>query len=294
MSLEKEIGQQKNQEKLPDNVEIVKTEAGTFRLVYAVYGGHLMRQPVEDIGSRYGSVALEFIGSTKVIKNELSENSLALPYEHVLQKIAGEQKPVFIVDTASVYGEEVFYPGINALADLTAFGIAAATLRKNKQEEPMTRRSFLKKAAGLAAAGYVTTSALTNLVLAASPLLFGVPNRTANKIKEVIQPGSLFVLTLRNLIAAEKMEKIVKKYPAEFKGREFAALYGAAHTGLADALRMGHDARMQKIKSLGNMWPARETTGKGLARILRFDFDKTKGEWKMQEEFDEDIEKVIQ
>jgi len=290
MNLENEGRKPENQEKLPGNVEIVRTDAGTFRIIYGI---HIIPSSAEDLGRRYGGVVLEDMAPAKVTEDELSNERVAFLYEHVLHKAADEQKPVFIVDTTST-GEEGLYMFLDVLAAGTAFATARAAFKNEREEATTRRRAFLKKMTGVAAAGYLTTVGLATIVSGATAFL-GAQNtsRIASKVLETTTPGEPYIRTLRNLIAAEKMEKVVKKYPADFKDKELAAVYGAGHTGLADALQMGHEARMQKIKSLGNTWPYRRTTGRGFARILRFDFDKTKGAWKIQEEFDEDIERAI-
>lgn len=263
-------------EKLPDNVEVVETSVGKFRLVY---GNHTVLQKPSDLGPDPAAVILE-MGYAEASDLNVASRPNKEQYGNIYSRLEKEGQPIFVVD--SVGDEAPLSHFVGGMVDLVA---AAVLLTKSMKDaiKGDTRRSFLKKLAG-AGAGLYFAGDIVSKGLASQKV------QGAMKVNETLYPQSaVYILTLRNLLAAEKMEKIYIQNKELFSGRELVAVWGGLHTGIADFLRMGHEERMKGLSWLLGLLPRPFTTDADLAKIIRYDYNNQEKVWGVTEEVDKEI-----
>lgn len=270
-------------EKIPENVEVVETALGKFRLIY---GSHLTEQPTKDLGVNYAGIVLEqgAVG-TKSLSPD-SRNPF-LQYKAVLSELEKNKKPLFLVDPASALH---FWGGTAlAAAEGTAGFMLFEKFRKQGQKN-VSRRDVLKQSARFLGATYLMTPVVLNaLSIMASDNPKG-SQKLISDIQETVHPEvSGFALTLRNLISAHKMGKIYQKNKPTFENKELAAIFGAGHTGLSDSLGMAPEERLRQVRSIISHRPFPDFKPEDFARIIELRFDENKQEWHVIESYEPEI-----
>ncbi len=272
-----------NKEVLPKNVEIVEKPEGRYRIVY---GAHNVEQATKDLGPNYAGVVLEATSSADECQTALDKNTINVQYRKIIQDTRQRKKPIFVVDIDSIPEPLMYHFGV-PVVEAAAVGVALLSKNKNTGNQKITRRDFLKKAAKIATLGYVGTDMLAGLL--SSSESHSEIAKKALHLRENINPKYMYLLTLRNLLVAEKMTKISMENKEQFSGEDLVAVYGENHSDLALVLKMSREERMKELKRILSILPRPFTEPEDLARVLRFDFDAEQKKWRMQESIDEDI-----
>jgi hypothetical protein len=290
-------------EGLSKNVEVVETQTGKYRIIYE---NHSFPAGVDKLGNNYAALVLEGViqpedsrtalewAQRERTPEEVEKTKQWRQTQVILEQMGKEGKPMFNVDAHGgvVHGFAQLY-GVPVAEWLVASKVFGRARKQSKDE--MTRRQFFARAGAGLAEVYLKGDAVLRMFSSVAP--FGgwfAPG----KISENLYPqSSNYVLTLRNLIAAEKMEKLYSDNKEQFDGKELVAVYGAWHTGLAEALKMGSEERLKRIQEILNLLhtlptPIRPPDSIGL--VIRLDFDKSLDAWHITQAFeDPDIRKVI-
>ena len=291
-------------ESLPKNVEIIETPVGKYRIIYE---NHSFPPGIDKLGSNYAALVLEGViqpqdGRTALewmqrerTPEEIEKTKQYRQTQAILEQMGKEGKPMFNVDAhgGAVHGFAQLY-GVPVAEWLVASKILG---RARKQgSNVMTRRQFFTRAAAGLAEIYLRGDAIMKIFSSVTPFAGWF---APGKISENLYPqSSNYFLTLRNLIAAEKMEKLYEENKEQFDGKELVAVYGAWHTGLAEALKMGSEERLKRVQSIISLLhklptPIRPPDDVGL--VIRFDFDKTRDAWHVTQAFeDADIRKAAE
>jgi hypothetical protein len=291
-------------EALKQNVEIVETRNGKYRIIYE---NHSFPPGVDRLGNNYAGLVMEGVGSPEKGQTVVEwmrrqktpeEEQKSRRYREqraIMKQMEKEGRPMFNVDTHGgvTFGFSQLY-GVPVAEWL--IGSKVLGRQRRKVGADMTRRQFLKRAGLGLAELYLKGDAIMRAVASVAPFAGWFE---PGKMSESLYPqSSNYVLTLRNLIAAEKMEKVYTENKNEFGGKELVAVYGAMHTGLADALKKGSEARLKEIRKIISLLVAlpasiRPPTTIGL--ILRFDFSKERDAWHITQSFDDaDISRIVQ
>src|SRR3989344_1846209 len=269
-------------EKIADNILLVTTPAGKYRIIGGLH--YTSEQNAQELGSNYWGIALEHAENTDVSNRE-SIHDPSIQYKGIVETAFKDNKPLFFTDISG--SDSDLYAFGLPLAEIAATWVLARYITKPRDNEKgMTRRNFLKMAA-VAPVAYMTTDTLLNVLMSGSAMAgWNEANSKIAHFKESGFPREMYLLRLRNLIAAEKMEELSRDLKAYANNRELAAVYGQSHMkGLAEALTMGHEKRMQEIARLASVLPMPLTNPENYARVMWFypalsgPGDLTKKQW---------------
>lgn len=287
-------------EALPNNIEIVKTAQGTFRIIYGV---HIIKQDPADLGSNFSGVVLE-TGTADYLTPEGLEKLLEMAQSHPIQRqltdvmvrLAQEQRSIYLGDVAD---SEILVASLKvplAVETLLAGAIGAAVLstfsdaRKKHAQAPLSRRELLKLAAAGTAAGvaeaYLTFPLVTGASTTAAMITGATLPKDAMRLQEEIHPELYALLvTLRNFIFASKLEAIKQHDQDASSAAELAIILGAGHTGVENALRMDPQVRAKAINEYLRYLPTIDR--EKLTKIVRLDYDRQAAKWQTTETFDD-------
>jgi len=275
-------------ETLPKNVELVETATGKYRLIYSM---HFIPNQLEELGDDCAGVVLEGmipptdeqtirgrIDTMQGVSNLLSK-TVNEQYAQIFSALAKQQKPMFIVD---IHGHVAHAIALIYGVPIAEWVLANFALRNEPVHEhaAITRRDFLIRGAKTLARFYLKGDALGKALASTSTYFIGA-RLPANVAEKMYPQANLYVLTLRNLVAAEKMEQIYQEHKDQFDGKELIAIYGAFHTGISEALKMGREARLKKIGSIVKLLSALNMpiSTDELALILTLSFDEQHNGW---------------
>ena len=88
-------------------------------------------------------------------------------------------------------------------------------------------------------------------------------------------------IALAQKVSIRRVQQIYQEHKDQFDGKELIAIYGAFHTGISEALKMGREARLKKIGSIVKLLSALNMpiSTDELALILTLSFDEQHNGW---------------
>jgi hypothetical protein len=278
---------------LPSNIVILETPEGIFRIAY---GMHEIPQNPEDVKG-VDAIMLEssflkyYLQPEEAIKEFLIFTKESIQYKYLIKKASEAGQPIYLTDLdprPEWYGLSV---SLHITEIISAIGLDLYLLflfRSIKSKE-ITRRDFLKLLFLALLAAYFGTQLGESLTypikgnVDESTLTRSI-NRILIKLNESIHPEiNIVMLTLRNLIMAQKLTTIAEKLRQKTgKKPEIAVVVGGAHIGIEYALKMSKEERMKIIKRILSI-PVLKELRKGIATIARFDYNQTTGQWELTE-----------
>jgi hypothetical protein len=276
----------------PPNVVIVETPEGIFRIAY---GRHDVPQNPEDVKG-VDAIMLESGMLQYYLNQEEAIREFPLLYESVqyknlIKEAAKAKQPIYLTDLDPRMENAILAFLLQTAEGMGAIGLDLwllylLGLKVITKSKKITRRDFLKL---LLLAGYFGTQLGESFTYPIEgnieeDTLTSKINRFLINLNEKIHPEThMVILTLRNLIMAQKLTTIAKELQQKIgKKPEIGIVVGARHIGIEDALKMSKKERMEIIKRILNI-PALEKLREGIATIARFDYKHEKGQWELTE-----------
>jgi len=286
-----------DKEQLPENVVMMETPEGKFRIMY---GYHDMPQRPEELGAA-DALALETGGedySQKEVAEKLIADCLNDPqYNLIVKEAMKNKKPIYFTDISKADAGLLLRVGLGSVETVVGLDLLAAlgkdTLLELSEKKEISRRDFLKKFSKGAVGLYLSSELLENLLFLFSK---GKPvdersqtraiTRFLTELNEGIHPEvNAIILTLRNYLMAQKLVTIARKLSGEKNiKKEIAIVVGAAHSGIEKSLTKKDEERESLIKKLLAV-PGLEEARKRIAAITRMDFDEKQNRWVATEIF---------
>ncbi|MCR4325282.1 MAG: twin-arginine translocation signal domain-containing protein [Patescibacteria group bacterium] len=303
-------------EKLSENVEVIDTPMARFRFIYE---NHQFGHSPEELGHP-DAFATEAVGAADFADPEVARRMVGWLLDNLsnrkpterapnptayVESLEVNRTPVYLVDI--VDPEETYFSASVATYALgTGANVGASVLaatyiaKKIKDDEPMSRRKFLKGAlaTGIAAKGAVSaTPQIADLTI--DPERFSKPGpveKTVRSTSEAISPEiHMFIWSFRNAVWAHKLNQIAQKLRDE-KGQkpEIAMQLGRAHSGLETMLRADPEKRLSYIRNASriiNLLIPFKERGVRISSIARLEFKDS--EWVPTETYHEpDLEQI--
>ncbi|MBI2514791.1 hypothetical protein HYV91_01195 [Candidatus Wolfebacteria bacterium] len=298
-SLEKIPQRDSSAEKLPDNISVIETSGGKFRVIY---GDHRERQKPEDLGESAVALMLETAGLSidysepKQAEEFFSRLSQHFQYKKIIEKVQRENKPIFLGDITDAEAvlllRQLLKTGETIAAPLL-FSLLACMLsgRMLSGRKEISRRDLLKNLS-IALPGIYFSTQTAQLVPGLIRKLRGKysPLNLFRKImidiNERLHPETdAILLTLRNYILAQKLKTIAQKLSKGVSEKpEIAIVVGANHMGIERALRENEWEGLTVINKSMHA-PSLKKAKEKIATIARFDFDKNRNKWMPTEIF---------
>lgn len=272
----------------PYNVELVHTPNGDVRLVYGI---HPFDHPTPDLGNKVGGFAVELSGADGVTDLNMFEGWVH-QIRNVLDTAAREGKPIFLTDIGEESSLAKFvYVAATAVAGVEVASWSSKTLKK-KDEDP-TRRNVLGKIASAGALTYLGTDILANALGILGDPKWEATRRVADAA-QVMDPVSLHMVKLRNLTIADNLELLQARYPDELKKADLVGVYGMGHKALGEAIRMGHERRMEELRViLTHLTPPYGLSARGIATVARIQSVGNQRLWAATDTFlNEDMHRI--
>jgi len=177
-------------------------------------------------------------------------------------------------------------------------------LKKILGEKPITRRDFLRWSIEGILALYFSTQALEKIYAQLTAPHVDESSkarrifRIIEALNEKIHPEThLIIITLRNIILAQKLHTIAEELSEEIRRiPEVAIAVGASHIGIEEALKKTNEERKRIIERILGFPGIEKLAGKieEISTIARFDFDRNSGRWKLTKIFQDPILDVIE
>jgi DNA polymerase IIIc chi subunit len=275
----------------PPNVVIVETPEGIFRIAY---GRHKVPQNPEDVKG-VDAIMLEsgmlqyYLNQEEAIK-EFPLLYESVQYKNLIKEAAKAKQPIYLTDLDPRMENAILAFLLQTAEGMGAIGLDLwllylLGLKVITKSKKITRRDFLK----LLAAAYFGTELVESFTYPRKGnieegTLTRKINRSLINLNEKIHPETnMVILTLRNLIMAQKLTTIAKELQQKIgKKPEIGIVVGARHIGIEDALKMSKEERMEIIKRILSI-PALEKLREGIATIARFDYNQTTEQWELTE-----------
>jgi pheromone shutdown protein TraB len=280
---------------LPPNVVIVELPEGRFRIAYGV---HRLPQNPKDVKG-VNAIMLES-GSLKYYPEKEAEKAFDalrsfIQYRNIIGEAAAARQPIYLTDIDTGAVRSLLTLRLLPLAE----GISAAVLilrslfelghKILKTSKTMTRRDFLKLLGTSSLAAYFGTQLGEQLgEYLTGSTKGGLDEKTAIrkiyrfliKLNEMVHPEThLVILTLRNLIMAQKLITIARDLRSEIGRKpEIGVVVGGAHIGIEGALKLTTKERMNTLRKILSI-PGLKDLRENVAAIARFDYDPQTGEW---------------
>jgi hypothetical protein len=277
---------------LPPNVVIVKLPEGRFRIAY---GQHNLPQNPKDVEG-VNAIMLES-GDLKYYPEEEAKKAfhelVSFPqYRDIIKEAAAARQSIYLTDidpgvvrillTLLFSLAEEISAGVLILRSLFELGHKILTTSKK-----MTRRDFLKLLGKSSLAAYFGTqlgeglTALPKGSLDEKTAIRKV-NRFLINLNEMAHPEThLVIVTLRNLIMAQKLTTIARDLGSEIGEKpEIGVVVGGGHIGIEEALKLTTEERMNTIGKILSI-PGLEGLRENVAAIARFDYDPQTGKWQL-------------
>jgi hypothetical protein len=279
---------------LPPNVVKIETKEGIFRIAYGV---HTVPQKPEDVKGTDAimleSGDLEYhLAPEKAIKalHELSQHT---QYRNIIEKAAEARQPIYLTDVYEGLALDLLRMFLGATEMLIAFEALVSLYKLGREmirTSKMTRRDFLKLVGKTFLATYFGSHFVETLSSLAFPIKGGIDEKTAIRkinrflinLNEKSHPEVYtVVLTLRNLIMAQKLITIAKEIHNEIDEKpEIGVVVGGGHIGIERALKLTTKERMNTIGKILSI-PGLKGLRENVAAIARFDYDPQIGKWQL-------------
>jgi hypothetical protein len=277
---------------LPPNVVRVETPEGIFRIAYGV---HTRPQNPEDVRG-VNAIMLEtglfnYDNSQKAIKCFYDIQKDIVQYENLIKEAARSRQPIYFtdVDPMILRSSLTFFlkvvEGIVAIRLIQDLGNLCKQVLENKN----SRRDFLKLLGGGVLSAYLTSPFVEDLTNVGA-ILGKLDGQTARRkverllieLNEEIHPElNIIILTLRNLVMAQKLITITQDFRGEAGQKpEIAAVVGGAHIGLEKVLRERKENRIKIIQQILSV-PGISKLRNEIANIARFDYKPQEERWEL-------------
>jgi hypothetical protein len=278
---------------LPPNVVRVETPEGIFRIAYGI---HIRPQNPEDVKG-VNAIMLEtgtfnYNNPQKAIECFYDIQKYGIQYENLIKEAARSHQPIYFADVDPTTLRNllaIFLMGVEGLVGIRLIQYLrnlGEQVLEDKNSNKNSRRDFLKLLGG----GVLSTYLISPTVKVLIGLLGTLNEQTARRkvdrllieLDEKIHPElNIIILTLRNLVMAQKLITITQDFRGEAGQKpEIAAVVGGGHIGLEKALREREENRIKIIQQILSV-PGISGLRNEIANIARFDYEPKEERWKL-------------
>lgn len=300
--------EEKGAERQEFSVEIVETEHAEYRIVKSF---HVMPNTKEELG-KPDMVVLEtgsrhYRDNPEILIKKIEDS---IQYGNILVELKNRETPIYFIDTpfkptADSLIKEHFLKKENETKHLGKRGIAfglslAALIKEIRNNDKVTRRDFFRKITTAGGALFLLTKAANPVFELADRYLNPLADKDKLDIEEKYgdekKVTSELVLSLRNLIIAQKLEDIAKTI-GEGKKPKITVFIGSLHVSfdemsLNELLKIKEDSDENRIKLINKFFEQKGFAEyvidpKEAVRISSVRFSKADGEWKKYKNYDD-------
>ncbi len=292
-----------SKEELPPNVVVVETPEAKFRIGYN--GPHFLFEYGDNLVGdleKVDALILELMGFDYTLPKDvveenfkkIKENELLISqYGKIIKKAEELGKPIFLGDITKVVSESLLTEGMQILEPIAGMALIASLIKDMSENKKMTRREFMLKAFG----GSYALSKISNDTV---EILYGfykrgLPDeqspvrkttRFFDEVNDAIHPETRNKITikLRNLLYAQKMKEVARKFKIKGRKTEVAVAIGSDHHEIEkDFLKEDEEIVKQISQLLSN--PKLKDVREKIATIARFDFSEKENKWELTDRF---------